>query len=122
MKMIKNLNEIKKNYIRLNTSPNGELVIEVCVIKWHGPDTPLSDWIIAKRFDKDRQRKDQMDDLFYDPFSVSIYELENEISKILNNRKYFQICGRCRSLNPVGHMCDEYMCQSCASRYEGVVY
>jgi hypothetical protein len=120
--MIKNINEIKKEYIRFNNLPSGELVIEVCVIKWDGPCTPFSDWIVVKRFDKDRPRKEQMDCMFFDPFAVPVFELENEVSKILNNRKYFQICGRCRSLKPVGHMCDDYMCQSCGSKFEGIVY
>lgn len=120
--MIKNLNEIKKDYIRLNTSPEGDVVIEVCVINWDGPHTPFSDWTIVKRFEKNSRKQEQSDRMFFEPFTVSIFELEREISKILSNRKYFQICGRCRTLNPIGHMCDDYMCQSCGSKFEGVVY
>jgi len=120
--VIKNINEIKKNYIRLNNSPDGSLVIEVCVLNWDGPDTPVSDWIVAKCFDKHSQRKEQVDDLFYNRFAVPVDELEKEISKVLNNRRYFQICGRCCSLNLAGHMCNDYMCQSCGSKFEGFVY
>ncbi len=42
--------------------------------------------------------------------------------RILNNKKYFRVCGHCFELNHVGHMDGKYLCQSCAEEYFGVVH
>ena len=44
------------------------------------------------------------------------------ISRILNNKKYFRICGLCGEVNHTGHMHDAYICQSCAEIHHHVVY
>jgi len=112
--MIKNINEIKKEYIRVGTSIEG-LQLEVCSINWAGPHTPISNWVVVKRFDNVIPDQERCYSIDSSVVALSAYELEKEISKVLKNSKYFQICGRCRTLNPVGHMHDDFMCQGCLS-------
>ena len=120
--MIKNIDEIKKEYIRFGASRNG-LQLEVRCINWVGPHTPVSNWVVVKRFDNvipDHERCDEIDS---SEITLSVYALEKEISKLLKSSKYFQICGRCRTLNTVGRMSDDFMCQGCAEEQFGdVVY
>lgn len=119
--MIKNINEIKKEYIRLGASIDG-LQLEVCCIDWEGPHTPVSNWVVVKRFDNFVSYEDRCNEISSSDVALSVFELEKEISKLLKNSKYFQICGRCRTLNPVGHMHDDFICQGCAERFSDVVY
>ena len=44
------------------------------------------------------------------------------ISRILNNKKYFHVCGQCGKVKHHGHMHDTYICQECAQKYHHVVY
>lgn len=119
--MLKNINEIKKEYIRIGASRNG-IQLEVRCIGWEGSHTPISNWVVVKRFDNVIPNYERCDEIGSSEITLSAYALEKEISKLLNNSKYFQICGRCRTLNPVGHMRDDFMCQGCAKRFSGVVY
>ncbi len=54
--MIKNIAEIKKEYIRIGASRNG-LQLEIRCINWEGPHTPVSNWVVVKRFDNVFQMK-----------------------------------------------------------------
>ena len=47
---------------------------------------------------------------------------EKYMSRILNNKKYFRICGLCGEINHTRHMHDAYICQSCAVAHHHVVY
>ena len=47
---------------------------------------------------------------------------EKYISRILNNKKYFRICGQCGKVKHHSHMHDTYICQECAQKYHHVVY
>jgi hypothetical protein len=111
----------KKEYIRIGASSEG-LQLEVCSINWEGSHTPVSNWVVVKRFDKVIPDQERCYSIDSSVVALSAYELEKEISKVLKNSKYFQICGRCRTLNPVGHMHDDFMCQGCAERFGGIVY
>jgi len=62
---------------------------------------------------------------------VLVYELslaswgknkEKYTSRILNNKKYFHICGLCGEVNHRGHMHDAYVCQRCAEINHHVIY
>lgn len=119
--MIKNIDEIKKEYIRIGASRNG-LQLEVRCINWEGPHTPVSNWVVVKRFDNVIPDENRCYEIDSSEIALSAYELEKAISKVLNSSRYFQICGRCRTLNPGGHMHDDFMCQGCASKFLGNVY
>lgn len=47
---------------------------------------------------------------------------EKYLSRILNNKKYFRICGLCGEVNHRGHMHDAYVCQHCETVHYGVIY
>lgn len=43
-------------------------------------------------------------------------------TEALKNPRFFRTCKRCGDLNNAGHMHDKDICQSCATRYLGVIY
>ncbi len=153
--MIKNLEEIKRNYIRLCASELG-LWLEVCEIEWVGPHEPVAVWTPIKRLGQPPATRDKrprvvrivgtntpkLDAPSQDtPTQKEIeanwiathqeleaqwvatpQEIEKAINQLLNSRRYFRICGRCRQLNPTGHMHDGFACQSCAEKFLGIVH
>ncbi len=125
--MLKNINEIKRDHIRLHTNELG-IWLNVREINWVGPHEPVSYWTTVKRLGQPPATEERVehsiittpDDLTN--WVVSPQEIEKAIDQLLANRRYFQICGRCRRLHPVGHMHDDFACQSCAEKNLGMVY
>lgn len=73
------------------------LAIQVILIKWPHPHEPKSRWhTVAK--------------LLTNSDEISV--LTEREKAICSN--YFEVCERCKELKPVGWMCDENICQSCA--------
>ena len=97
--------EIKTNYLRLSSKKDG-IYIEVCVVNWNGPHTPISDWKVAKRMDS----------------NCSITAMEEAIKAVLSDKKYFRECNSCGALKISGHMYDTGICQSCAQDTLDIVY
>jgi hypothetical protein len=60
--------------------------------------------------------------LYQIPLAKWEKDKEKYISRILNNKKYFRICGLCGEVNHSGHMHDAFICQGCAWEYHQVVY
>ncbi|GHA58293.1 hypothetical protein ACFFLZ_17235 [Photobacterium aphoticum] len=87
--------------IRITRTETG-ITIEVSVINWDGPHTPVGQWILVKELPLD-------------------CKIEAEYAKVLRS-KYFKFCDYCCTYNNVGHMFDKRMCQGCASHHLGVVY
>ncbi|MGL5041009.1 MAG: hypothetical protein ACRC6D_13100 [Aeromonas sp.] len=132
--MIKNINEIKRDFIRLRSNEKG-LYLEVCQIRWPSPHKPASDWVCVKQFGETQKQNDTFDIHLSTLLPNGLYEtddgsgkvtswaeIEKAINKLLNNRRYFRVCGRCRTLNPVGWMYDEFACSGCAEKHLGVVH
>lgn len=125
--MIKNLKEIKRNHIRLRANEQG-LWLEVEAIDWISSYEPVSSWTPVKQLGAPPAPEEFGEHLILPILDdspnwvVSPHEIEKAIDQLLANRRYFQICGRCRHLHPVGHMHDDFACQSCAEKNLGVVY
>jgi len=94
-----------KEYIRIVNKIDGNY-LEVCCIAWQGPHTPVSKWKTV------RALKDPM----------TLEQLESEVARLLNGKRYFGFCTVCKSHHPKGHMYGDSYCQSCASDELGVVY
>ncbi|NEX89522.1 hypothetical protein G4923_12530 [Aeromonas rivipollensis] len=151
---IKNLEEIKRDYIRLCASEQG-LWLEVCDVDWIGPHNPVEVWTPIKRLGqppaptRDERPKKLLHFIDIKPISLKLdaatqkeldahwiatkheleprwvatpQEIEKAINQLLNNRRYFDICGRCRKLKPVGLMHGDFACQSCAEKFLDIVY
>ena len=123
--MVKNIDKIKRDFIRLIATEQG-IYLEVRDIRWIGPHEPEDNWLRVKEFKHDNILNSHT---LHNPAEISlfnnvisIHEVDREVNKILKNRRFFQVCGRCRTLNPKGFMDDEFSCQDCAEKVEGVIY
>lgn len=75
-------------------------------IYWPNPHTPESKLTIAKTL----------------MGNLTKAEIDEEIVKIINNKKYFGQCKMCDERNPNGWMHDDKICQSCSEEHLGVTY
>lgn len=93
---------------RRRTPPDysGKWVIEVNVIQWEGPYTPLCDWRVFRSWDKQPSEK----------------SIRRAKSAALKQSRFFRRCKMCDELNNAGHMHDKEVCQSCAERHLNVLY
>jgi hypothetical protein len=125
--MIKNLKEIKHDHIRLSANEHG-LWLEVQEIDWVSSYESVSRWKAVKQLGAPSEPEEMGQHLITPTLAsspnwvVSPHEIEKAIDQLLANRRYFQICGRCRHLHPVGHMHNDFACQSCAEKIMGAVY
>ncbi|HDZ8837458.1 hypothetical protein [Aeromonas veronii] len=126
--MIKNINEIKRDFIRLRSNEMG-LLLEVCQIDWDGPHTPSHQWVCVKQFGETPQPCEHGYPLIRDVVMEGSegkvtpwVEVDKAVERVLKNRHFFRVCGGCRLLHPVGHMHDDFTCQSCAEKNLGLVY
>jgi hypothetical protein len=83
-----------------------EIRIYVRMIRWSGPCTPISEWVIAKTC----------------PLGTSSVVIEEDIMKLLVDQRFFGVCEECHDRKPSGRMHGTTLCQSCASQNHGVVY
>lgn len=126
--MDKDIDEIKQNYIRLRANEQG-LWLEVREIGWKGPHTPVSNWVQVKRLGQPPAPEEETEILPIrrvehgsDGWIVTPQELEQEIDKLLANRRYFRVCTYCNQLSQRGHMYDKKTCSGCAEERLGIVY
>jgi hypothetical protein len=101
MKIPKYLDE----FIKIK-SLGDELEIYFVDIIWKSPHTPESQDVLIYTLPLARWKK----------------EKGKYVSRILNNKKYFRVCGLCGEINHRGHMHDTYICQRCAERHYHAVY
>jgi hypothetical protein len=125
--MIKNIDEIKRDFIRLRANEDG-LYLEVRQIEWEGPHTPQAHWVFVKHFGEAPQENEHGS---LHSLCVTIRpegkvtpwaEVEKAVNKLLSNRRYFNVCGRYRNLNPITWMHDDFACQRCTETNLGIVY
>jgi hypothetical protein len=90
---------------RLTAASDG-FTLEVAVVTWPTPSCPDLEWHRARAWSA----------------MPSQQELEAAKETVLEDRRYFRVCGRCRQRELVGHMHDARICQACAEKYIGVVY
>lgn len=124
----KHIDQIKQDYIRLRANELG-LWLEVCEIGWEGPHTPVSNWIPVKRLGQPPAPEEKPAILTIrcvehgsDGWIVTPQELEQEIDKLLANRRYFRTCSHCGELCQKSHMFDKKTCNGCAEKTMGIVY
>jgi len=97
--------ELIKEFICIKRT-NASTEIFVRLISWEGPHNPISQWKIVRTIKKD----------------ISDEQIAVELSRILNNRRYFIRCKECNELKPKGWMWEDNICQSCAERNHQVVF
>lgn len=85
---------------------NSHWEFQVGQVTWPDPGIPDIKWKIVRRWSTPP-----------DPA-----QLAKARAAALNNPRFFRTCKRCEELNNAGHMHDKEICQSCATRYLGVVY
>ena len=99
-------NDLIKDFVRRTTTDAG-VTIEVKVIGWDGPHTPVSSWMTAAKVKG----------------TPSPEKLQKAILRVLENKRYFRVCRDCGERNPVGWMTgDMGVCHSCAERNHGIVF
>jgi hypothetical protein len=97
--------ELRKEFIRVERSEE-KVEIFVREIRWEGPHTPISTWVIFTSL----------------PATASEAEIEEATVGILEDDGYFQVCNECDERKPLGWMLNESHCQECAQANHGVVY
>ena len=93
--------EVIQEFIRVKRLKEG-IKIGAKVIKWPSPSWPVSRWTIVSHL----------------PLEASKEQLDTEIRSVLNDSRFFGVCGTCRERNPNGWMHDNTVCQGCS----GAVY
>ena len=97
--------ELRKEFIRIEKTQN-EVQILVHEIRWEGPHTPVSTWVIGSSL----------------PDTASEADVEKATARILEDDGYFQVCNECVERKPLGWMHDGRICQGCAVANHGVVH
>ena len=96
--------ELLKEFIRVERTESRVRIL-VREIRWDGPHTPISTWVIGKRL----------------PDTASDADVENAIADMLQDHRYFRTCHECGEKKPFGWN-DGSICQRCAQINHGVVY
>ena len=92
-------------FVRVESAEK-ELRIFIREIRWDGPYTPISTWALARTL----------------PATSSESEIENAITRSLEDDGYFKVCNECGERKPLGWMHDGRICQGCAEVNHGVVH
>ena len=100
-----NDHELLEEFVRVDRTDK-KLQILVRKIRWEGPHTPISTWVIGKSL----------------PATASEAEIEEATARILEDSGYFQVCNECGERKPFGWMHDGRICQGCAQTSHGIVY
>jgi len=94
-------------FIRTVQGSDDKTLIEVKVIGWDGPHTPVSSWVTAKTLGG----------------TQSPEKLQKAILRVLETKKFFRTCKDCGERNPVGWMTGNMgVCHACAERNHGIVF
>ena len=96
--------ELRKEFVRVERTEK-KIQILLREIRWDGPHTPISTWVVGKRL----------------PDTASDAEVENAIADMLQDHRYFRVCPECSEKKPFGWN-DGSICQRCAEVNHGVVY
>lgn len=80
--------------------------IEFNDLQWPHPSQPEVNWVRKRMLDADASEE----------------AVEEARRTLLERRDCFTVCTMCGKLNPVGWMCGDEVCQSCASGELGVVF
>ena len=94
-----------RDYVRTRTDAD-KTVVELQVISWDGPYTPVGRWVKVTEL----------------PADAAPTEVDKAIAKVLADRKYFRVCKDCGKKNLVGHMLEDDICHHCAETKHGVVF
>ena len=105
MSRIKKEKEWANKYIRSIRLDN-TIEIQVEIIKWPHPHTPTSSWHTIKKLDG----------------STSQEVIDELVENTLIDSRYFKVCNECNERNPIGHMHNNKICQSCAENNHGIVH
>ena len=97
--------ELREEFVRVEKTENGVQIL-VREIRWDGPHTPISTWVVGKSL----------------PATASEADVEKATSRILEEDGCFQVCNECGERKPLGWMHDETICQGCAVANHGVVH
>ena len=97
--------ELRKEFIRVERSEE-KVEIFVREIRWEGPHTPVSTWVIGSSL----------------PATASEADVEKATARILEDDSYFQVCNECGERKPLGWMHDGRICQGCAVANHGIVH
>ena len=97
--------ELLQEFLRVEHTESGVRIL-VRRIHWNGPAEPVSIWVVGKDFHS----------------AATKAETDAAARRILEDERYFRVCGECGERNPLGWMHDETMCQGCASKNRGIVY
>jgi hypothetical protein len=97
--------ELRKEFIRVERSEEN-VEIFVREIRWEGPHTPVSTWVIGSSL----------------PDTASETDVEKATARILEDDGYFQVCNECGERKPLGWMLNGSLCQQCAQIHHGIVY
>ncbi len=100
-----NTRELLKEFIRVEKTEK-EVQILVRKIRWDGPHTPISTWVIGKGLSD----------------TASEADIESAAMRVLEDPRYFRVCLECGKRKPLGWMHDESICQRCAEINHGWVY
>ena len=94
-----------RDFTRLTRTPE-ETALEVAVVSWNGPHTPVLKWQTFQTWRGDADAE----------------EISAEKRTVLKDPRFFCICDKCGELNNKGHMHNQHLCQGCAERHYNVVY
>jgi len=97
--------ELHDEFVRIERTDDRVRIL-VREIHWDGPHTPVSTWANA-------------DDL---PATATETEASAAAARVLEDARYFRVCGECEQRKPVGWMHNGRICQGCAEQNHGVVH
>ena len=97
--------ELVEEFVRVERTEK-EVQIFVREIRWEGPHTPISTWVIFTSL----------------PDTASEVAIEKATARILEDDGYFQVCNECGERKPLGWMHDGTICQGCAVANHGIVH
>ncbi|MFT7620611.1 MAG: hypothetical protein ACI97A_004268 [Planctomycetota bacterium] len=93
--------ELTEKFVRIDG-----LSLEVLMISWDGPHSPISEWRQAETLEPDPSQA----------------KIDRAVKAVLSNPNFFRVCYMCEQRNPVGWMHSEDVCQGCAENHLGVVH
>ncbi len=97
--------EVLNEFTRVIAGKAGPM-LECLTISWPHPSTPESHWVPVKTL----------------PAGAAPETVESERRDLLQRGRFFRTCAMCGERQPLGWMCDDKVCQSCASAKLGVVF
>ena len=94
-----------QEYINVRKTRIGVEIL-VCKIGWDGPAQMISHWEVEKKLYP----------------GVSDIEIEQAVTQIFEDNRFFKTCPECEERKPIGLMWKKTICQSCAANNHGVIF